>query len=100
MTPPALFWPSATKEVPVSGLKPCKFLDYSDSYAGQCTLVTAAPHFPDVKYWHRDVVPYDEAPRNVQFCGQGRGRINSIFACYNGGMHCYAPVLGDHPEGF
>jgi len=77
-------------------LKPCKFLDYNEErYGGQCTLMTAAPHFPDVKYWHRDVVPYDEAPRNVQFCGQGRGRINSIFACYNGEMHCYAP---EEPE--
>lgn len=73
-------------------LKPCRWLDYDEKkYGTQCTLRTCAPHFPEVRYWFREVVPYDDAPRKVQFCGQGRGRINSIFDCYDGSLPCYEP---------
>jgi hypothetical protein len=71
-------------------MKPCKHLDYNlDNYSG-CELKTCAPHYPDVKYWEREA-PYDGAPTKVQFCGEGRGRINSVFDCYNGEMSCYTP---------
>ena len=71
-------------------MKACRHLDHSDAYAEACTLVTLTEFAEPVKYWRRNVVPYPEAPRNVQFCGLGRGRINSIFACYNPGeMPCY-----------
>lgn len=71
-------------------MKPCKHLDHSDTYKESCDLVDLEGFSCLVKYWHRKVVPYEDAPRKVQFCGQGRGRINSIFSCYNEGeMHCY-----------
>ena len=76
---------------------PCKHLDYSTNYSN-CTIETCAPDYPEVRYWRRGEVWTDNGPgqpRNpekVQFCGQGRGRINSIIQCYNGEMHCYEPV--------
>ncbi|RLG24393.1 hypothetical protein DRN77_02420 [Methanosarcinales archaeon] len=69
-------------------LIPCKHLDYDES-AYDAKLMTS-PDFPDVKYWYRTNVPYDDAPRKVQFC-KLRGRINGIFACYTGEMSCYEP---------
>jgi hypothetical protein len=73
-------------------MKPCKHLDFDKTkYEPGCALRELSGFSVPVKYWERLVVPYDEAPRNVQFCGQGRGRINSIFACYNGEMSCYEP---------
>jgi len=69
-------------------LIPCKHLDY-DEGAYDAKLMTP-PDFPDVKYWYRPNVPYDDAPRKVQFC-KLRGRINDIFACYTGEMPCYEP---------
>jgi len=73
-------------------LIPCKHLDYDeDEYDAE--LRTCAPDFPDVKYWYRHNVPYDDAPRKVQFC-KLRGRINGIFACYLGEMSCYEPNEG------
>lgn len=72
-------------------MKPCKHLDHDESRYPSCVLRTIEDG--RVKYWERQEVPYPEAPRNVQFCGQGRGRINSIFACYNEGeMSCYDPA--------
>lgn len=72
---------------------PCKHLDYDENkYGEQCEIRTMEPHYPNVRYWFRKVVPYDDASRKVQFCGQGRGRINEVFACYNKGeMSCYEP---------
>ena len=74
----------------------CKHLDFDESAYPQCELVTIEGM--DVKHWRRKNVPYKGAPVNVQFCGQGRGRINGIFQCYNPGeMPCYEPA--DQPAG-
>ena len=70
-------------------LIPCKHLDY-DEGAYDAELRTYVPDFPNVKYWYRTNVPYDDAPRRVQYC-KLRGRINGIFACYTGEMPCYEP---------
>lgn len=81
-------------------MKPCRHLDYTEGKFTDCELVDITDHFPDagcrIRYWQRGRrwtnagegnPPY---PQNVQFCGQGRGRINGIFACYNPGeMGCY-----------
>ena len=69
----------------------CKHLDYSTKYE-DCTIETLSPHYPEVRYWKRGERWTDGGanPSKVQFCGQGRGRINGIFQCYNKGeMHCY-----------
>lgn len=75
--------------------KPCIHLDYESNYPS-CTLCTAAPYFPNVRYWKRNEVPYQGAPVKVQFCKQ-RGRINGIFACYQGELPCYEPAK-DAPQ--
>ena len=74
-------------------MRPCKHLDHSiETYGNSCDLVTIGGLACEVKHWRRRSVPYEGAPRNVQFCGQGRGRINGIFECYNPGeMPCYDP---------
>jgi hypothetical protein len=74
----------------MSTLIPCKHLDYSPNY-DDCEIKTLAPHYPQVRFWQRGERWTDGGrnPRDVQFCGQGRGRINGIFQCYNGEMHCY-----------
>lgn len=70
-------------------MKACKHLDYTTEFI-DCEIVEIGGFSTPVKYWQRNNPPYPEAPRNVQFCGQGRGRINGIFQCYNEGeMHCY-----------
>ena len=70
-------------------MKPCKHLDHNPATYGEtCTLLELKGFSCPVKYWQRNVVSPGD-PIKVQFCGQGRGRINSIFACYNGGMPCY-----------
>tara|TARA_R110000803_G_scaffold101693_1_gene169687 strand:+ start:1809 stop:2030 length:222 start_codon:yes stop_codon:yes gene_type:complete len=67
---------------------PCVNLDYDDKYA-DCEVKTCEPHFPDVKYWQRNNLPFEGAPENVQFCKK-RGRINGVFDCYNvGEMSCH-----------
>ena len=71
-------------------LKPCRHLDYDTEYV-DCELRSCEPDFPEVKYWYRLNVPYENAPRRVQFC-KLRGRINGIFQCYTGEMPCYEPV--------
>lgn len=85
-------------------LKPCRHLDHTPGAHGpDITLETCAPHFPEVKFWRRGPTWTDNGPgqkRNpecVQFCGEGRGRINAIFDCYDGSMPCYDPV-SDSPE--
>lgn len=85
-------------------MNPCKHLDHSDKYNATCELVTIETLSVPVKYWRRNIVPYQGAPVNVQFCGKGRGRINGIFQCYNPGeMSCYEPVetteLAEVPRG-
>ena len=70
-------------------LVPCKWLDYETEYDAE--LRTCEPDFPQVKYWYRHNVPYEGAPRRVQFCKKF-GRINGIFQCYTGEMSCYEPV--------
>lgn len=72
---------------------PCKHLDFSiERYGESADLVTMEGFDCAVQHWRRkeSLLPYPEAPLNVQFCGQGRGRINGIFQCYNPGeMPCY-----------
>ena len=77
---------------------PCKHLDYAEGkYGPDIELRDCAPHFPGVRFWRRGEQWTDNGPgqqpnpRDVQFCGAGRGRINGIFQCYNGEMSCYAP---------
>ena len=77
-------------------MKPCKHLDYDGEYH-DCKL-REIDGFPcTMQYWERGPVwtegPLNEGnPKNVQFCGAGRGRINGIFRCYNEGeMPCYEP---------
>ena len=73
-------------------MKACKHLDHEPENYPTCKLVTIDTMSVPVKYWERQNLPYPEAPRKVQFCGDGRGRINGIFQCYNPGeMHCYDP---------
>lgn len=76
-------------------LVPCKHLDYDrEKYNHDCEIKTCPPPYEHVRYWARGPVWTEGGnPRNVQFCGQGRGRINSIFDCYSapGPMRCYEP---------
>lgn len=83
-------------------MQPCRHLDYEEGkYGPDITLETCEPFFPDVKYWLRGPTWTDGGrndPDKVQFCGQGRGRINGIFQCYNKGeMRCYdsKPTKGE-----
>ncbi len=70
----------------------CKHLDYKKEYT-DCKIVTIEPE--GWKYWERGPTwtegeGNEGNPKNVQFCGQGRGRINGIFACINPGeMGCF-----------
>jgi len=75
-------------------MKPCKHLDHNEAnYGASCELVEIEGFSCPVKHWRRKKVPYDGAAVNVQFCGQGRGRIPGIFQCYNRGeMPCYEPA--------
>jgi len=82
----------------MSDLRPCKHLDYEGDYT-DCVVKTMAPHYPDVRYWERGACWTDNGPgekpnpKNVQFCGEGRGRINAVFDCYDGSMgSCYEAV--------
>ena len=72
-------------------MKQCKHLDYEGEYI-DCEIKDCAPHFPGVRYWQRNNVPYEGAPVKVQFC-KLRGRINGIFQCHNEGeMLCHEPA--------
>ncbi len=68
----------------------CKHLDYSSEYE-DCKVVHECRMGGRVLYWERGPRWTDGGnPIKVQFCGQGRGRINGIFQCYNPGeMACY-----------
>lgn len=79
-------------------MKPCRHLDYTAGKFGpDIELRTCAPQYPEVKFWRRGPSWTDNGPReqpnpaNVQFCGQGRGRIGGIFAYYQapGPVGCY-----------
>jgi len=85
-------------------MKPCKHLDYEEGKYSGCTLRTCAPHYPDVRYWERGREWTHENgvqvnPQKVQFCGQGRGRINAVFDCYDGSMGCYEPADPTNGDG-
>ena len=70
-------------------LKPCKYLDYESEYEGWELRVSE--EFPEVKYWYRKTLPYEEASRTAQFCKK-KGRIRGIFQCYiPGELECYEP---------
>jgi len=78
-------------------MKPCIHLDYEENYT-DCEIKTCAPHFPEVRYWERGKIWTDGGnPQKVQFC-KDRGRINEIFACYNGEMSCYELEKGPEEE--
>ena len=66
-------------------MEPCIHLDYSDNYSS-CELVDLSGEFPEckpfVKHWKRTHMIGTDNPVNVQFC-KLRGRVNSIFECYN-----------------
>jgi len=78
-------------------MKPCLHLDYTAGKFTGCTIQTATPWYPNVRYWLRgpewtDNGPGERAnPAKVQFCAK-RGRINGVFDCYNGEMGCYEPA--------
>jgi len=78
-------------------MQPCKHLDYTPGKYTDCTIVELLGFSCRVRHWKRGPTwiegPGNEGnPMNVQFCGQGRGRINGIFQCYNPGeMGCYEP---------
>ena len=79
---------------------PCKYLDYAEGKYTDCQIKTLAPHYPQVRFWQRGErwtagpsAGSPPGPRDVQFCGQGRGRINGILQCYlPGEMSCYRPA--------
>jgi len=61
--------------------KGCKHLDYDESKYPTCKLTNL---YDDNFCWER---PEGD---KVQFCGQGRGRINGIFQCINDNeMPCF-----------
>jgi hypothetical protein len=78
-------------------MQPCKHLDYTEGKHGpDITLETITGFAVPVRFWLRGPTWTDNGPgekpnpAKVQFCGQGRGRINGIFQCYNPGeMYCY-----------
>ena len=101
----------------MSKLTPCRHLDHEEGKYGPdidiregrtvaiLTLETMAPHYPEVKFWLRGPVWTDApsgcppGPSRVQFCGQGRGRINGVFQCYTPGeMSCYEPARAESHE--
>ena len=68
----------------------CIHLDYDEEKYSGCTLRDCASKgLPEVKYFERPST-YEGCPTNVQFCGKGKGRINSILDCYKeGALPCY-----------
>ena len=80
-------------------MKPCKHLDYTKGKFIDCELMDISSQFPEisggVRYWARGErwlagPGPDRNPKNVQFCGAGRGRVNGILQCYTArGMSCY-----------
>lgn len=73
-------------------MKACKHLDHTPGkYGPDITLESDDGFSVPVKFWRRGERWTDGGgPRDVQFCGQGRGRINGIFQCYNPGeMSCH-----------
>jgi hypothetical protein len=75
----------------MSNLIPCKHLDHNPENYPSCELKTCEL-IPHVKFFERKPI-HEGAATQVQFCGQGRGRINSIFDCYEScSMSCYEPT--------
>lgn len=74
-------------------MQPCKHLDFTEGKYTDCEIVEIEGFSCQVKHWRRgDRWTEGGNPRDVQFCGAGRGRINGIFQCYNQGeMPCYEP---------
>lgn len=76
-------------------LTPCKYLDYLSDHGSDIELKRLPDPYEHVLYWKRgkrwtDNGPNDPPnPENVQYCGNGRGRINAIFDCYDGSVSCY-----------
>lgn len=72
-------------------LIPCRHLDHNAENYPSCELVESID-FPGVKWFRRTKEIGKGIPVDVQFCGKSRGRINSIFDCYEGCLSCYEPV--------
>ena len=77
-------------------MKACKHLDYDETkYTNDIKIVEVPGFSCRVRYWERGPVwteglGNEGNPKKVQFCGQGRGRINGVFQCYNPGeMQCH-----------
>lgn len=62
--------------------KGCKQLDFEPHYV-QCELVGIGNHV----CWERLNLPYEDAPKLVQFC-KLRGRINNPYSCVCGNGEC------------
>ena len=62
--------------------------DGSMTYRGIDFVLECLPN--GVKFWIRNNVPYNGAPKQVQFC-KLRGRINDVYSCYGapGPCGCY-----------
>lgn len=75
---------------------PCRHLDYREGSKTDCTIATAAPHFPEVRFWRRGPTWTDDGNEEiVQFCTL-RGRIRGVFQCYNlGELRCYEPATDE-----
>ena len=71
----------------------CKHLDFNEATYGEAAELRTLTDFEGVvvKYWkRRPHMLHNDAVSSVQFCGQGRGRINGIFQCYDESeMSCY-----------
>ena len=85
---------------------PCKHLDFTEGKFTDCKIVEVPGFSCRVRYWERGKIWTDNGPgekpnpSKVQFCGQGRGRINGIFQCYNPGeMPCYESEEASHGTG-
>jgi len=70
-------------------MNPCKHLNYEADFTN-CKIMNCGPGNPEVRFWRRLKTPYEGAAVNVQFCKK-RGRVPSIFDCYDGGFSCYEP---------
>ena len=70
----------------------CKYLNYDETRFPDCTLKTQESSDGETyHWWHRNVLPYPEAPVKVQFC-KLRGRINKMSLCWDpGDQSCWTP---------
>lgn len=76
-------------------MKPCKHLDHDKEKYPSCELIEVKGFSCPVFHFRREA-PYKGAATDVQFCGEGRGRIAGIFQCYNPNeMSCHSERSGE-----